>query len=314
MKKFKQERFNLGDNMARVTAGPGGEVILLWGTQKTAILDCGMAFCGEKLVGNVKNALEEIGSNRTLDYILLSHTHYDHVGGLGSLKKAWPTATVLGSGYAKYVLNRPGALKVIRELSVDAADNFKPDIKSWELDWQWKPVEINYDDSIMQVEQVIKDGDRIDLGDKTILVIETRGHTDCSLSFFMEGDQALFASESLGVYTQSGNVVTAVLKSYVDTLESVNKCKKLEVKHIISPHFCKIPGGCVSAYWDKVLEACESMKDIILELHGQGYNEKEILERYTEKFWVNFEKNQQPKSAFLTNGKQIVSVILKEFA
>ncbi|MEG1584296.1 MAG: MBL fold metallo-hydrolase [Anaerovorax sp.] len=313
MKTFKQERFNFGDHMTRVTAGPGGEAILLWGSEKTALMDCGMAFCGLELVEHVKEALMEMGSGRTLDYILLSHTHYDHIGGMTYLKEAWPNALVLGSSYAKYVLTRPGALQVIRGLSVHAARTFNPNIESWELDWAWKPVEIQYPDEEMKIEGILKDGDSIDLGDRMIRVIETKGHTNCSLSFFLEESCTLLASETLGCYINSGNVVAPILKSYKETVRSIEKCRKITLKQLISPHYGKIPTEEINGYWDKARNACQLCKNVVLEAYEAGGSSKDILDVYTEKFWVGYEKNQQPKEAFLINAKQIVSVILKEF-
>ena len=103
----------LAGGLCRVTGGPGGEVLLLGGRDKTAVYDAGMAFSGDALVENIRHAL----SGRPLDYVLLSHTHYDHVGGVAALRRAWPDLTVLGSAYGQSVLRRPGAQATIRRLS-----------------------------------------------------------------------------------------------------------------------------------------------------------------------------------------------------
>ena len=103
----------LAGGLCRVTGGPGGEVLLLEGRDKTAVYDAGMAFSGDALVENIRHAL----SGRPLDYVLLSHTHYDHVGGVAALRRAWPDLTVLGSAYGQSVLRRPGAQATIRRLS-----------------------------------------------------------------------------------------------------------------------------------------------------------------------------------------------------
>ena len=50
------KRFGLPDNMARVTAGGGGETFLIFGENKTVQYDCGMAYCHEQLIRNIKNA------------------------------------------------------------------------------------------------------------------------------------------------------------------------------------------------------------------------------------------------------------------
>lgn len=53
--------------------------MLVFGSEKTALMDCGMAYCGDKFVSNIKKALAEKG-RKSVDYIFLSHSPYDHVG------------------------------------------------------------------------------------------------------------------------------------------------------------------------------------------------------------------------------------------
>ena len=48
-------------NMVNVTAGMGGDGVLVFGSEKTALMDCGMAYCGDKFVSNIKKALAEKG-------------------------------------------------------------------------------------------------------------------------------------------------------------------------------------------------------------------------------------------------------------
>ncbi len=64
----------------RVTGGMGGEALLILGSEKTALYDGGMACFADRLIENMETIMES--EERTLDYVLLSHTHYDHIGGL----------------------------------------------------------------------------------------------------------------------------------------------------------------------------------------------------------------------------------------
>ena len=68
----------------RVLPGDAGFLI---DDGKTSILyDCGFAFTGEKLAQNVKNLL----GNRNLDFIFLTHSHYDHALGSVYVKEIYP--------------------------------------------------------------------------------------------------------------------------------------------------------------------------------------------------------------------------------
>ena len=55
----------------------GGEAFLLITEEKSAIYDAGFSFTAKAMVKRIK---AELG-NRSLDYILLSHSHYDHISG-----------------------------------------------------------------------------------------------------------------------------------------------------------------------------------------------------------------------------------------
>ena len=61
--------------------------------EKTALIDVGLLYCQEEMVRKTKEQL----CGRKLDYIILSHSHYDHVGALTYFRKAFPDAKVIAS-------------------------------------------------------------------------------------------------------------------------------------------------------------------------------------------------------------------------
>ena len=101
----------------RFLPGKGGDCILITGSERTALWDTGMFYCAPSAIEMTRSLL----GGRGLDYIILSHTHYDHIGALTELRRAFPEARVICSEYGAYVLGREGARKVMKDLSLVAA-------------------------------------------------------------------------------------------------------------------------------------------------------------------------------------------------
>jgi uncharacterized membrane protein YkvI/glyoxylase-like metal-dependent hydrolase (beta-lactamase superfamily II) len=292
------ERFQFAGGIKRVTAGHGGEAQLIIGSEKTALIDCGMAYCGEALVENIKKELGE----RPLDYVILTHTHYDHVGGLPYLRRAWPDLISFGAVYGKKILEKDSALKQIEILSRS----------------EWK----NYSETKMEpavlmdglkVDRTICEKDIISMGDKELHVFETPGHTTCSLTFLLEPDKILFPSETTGVYAGSGLIITGMLKSCRETIASIEKCRKIDADYIIAPHYGQVPQYDKEAYWDLALASVNRNKEFILRKIKEGALFDEIMEEYTKEFYIDFVSNEQPKEAFLLNAQHMIHNLIKEF-
>ncbi len=293
-------RFDYPENIVRVTAGKGGEALLIFGPEKTALYDCGMAYCHEGLISNIETALSKRGRNR-LDYVLISHTHYDHIGALPYILKRWEDVTVCGAEKAARVFERDGAKKTMKRLGCAARDQFS-DSKE---DVAVEP---------LRVDRTVKENDRIDLGCGTcIFVLETKGHTDCSLTYVLEPDSVMFTSESTGVFRNPSCMHTAILKSYQDTMEAAQKCRAYGAKRIVSPHYGILPQDFNSRYFDMYIEAAENERDFILQKADEGLSRDQILEKFEEEYWSEERATSQPKAAFLENSRYVIKHILEVF-
>jgi glyoxylase-like metal-dependent hydrolase (beta-lactamase superfamily II) len=290
----EHDRFAFPEGIIRVTGGHGGEAILFCGSEKTALLDCGNSYCGQITAENLKEAL----NGRTLDYVMLSHSHYDHIGALPYIKQAFPEATVLGAENAARILPRPGARKVMKELGEASRDMYEPGCT----------VEIITDG--LEVDKVIGEGDVIDLGGRTVSVMETKGHTDCSLSFVLQPDSILFASESTGILENIDYIHTPILKGFDNAMTAFEKCRNCDVKHISLPHFGLIPEHFNETYWELYQKEIDKKFDFLRDLKQQGKSDEEIYELYAEKYWQPLKAQEQPYEAFAINSKYIVRVFL----
>ena len=150
---------------------------------KVAIIDPGPA----SFLGNLFSALEEMNINtKDVIYILASHIHLDHTGGVGAALQKLPNAMVVAHEKGKPHLADPTRLwKSSLQVSGELVQHYG----------QPQPV---------PPERMVtaEDGMAIDLGGMKAEVLFTPGHASHSLSFYDRAGRNLFEGESAGVYVQ----------------------------------------------------------------------------------------------------------------
>lgn len=271
-------------------------IMLLLGSEKTAIIDTGRAHFGKQLVAKTKKALE----GRNLDYIFVSHTHYDHIGALPYFKKEWPNVKVFGSKYAEYVFTRPGALKVIRSMGEAAKEQHKDeDVSDVIIDG-------------LKIDNVLKDKDTVSLGSSHILALETKGHTNCSMTYILEPESIMFSSESIGVMNKDGSVFIAVLTSFEDSIKSLERCKSYNPKHIVSPHFGLMPQEYNNKYYSDFEKNLNDERKYILDKKEKGETSEEIFDDLSKIYWDDERAKYQTWEAFSANARSTIKVYMNE--
>jgi len=127
-----------------------------------ALIDCGI------FNRTVREAVA--GQGGDLRYILLTHGHFDHVQGVASAKEAYPNAQVgIGIADAGYLT---GEMDPMPGRAMARKNPVPPDL-------------------------LLKDGDAITLGESTLRVIETPGHTPGGVCFRAEAEGLLFTGDTL---------------------------------------------------------------------------------------------------------------------
>ncbi len=288
-------RYDFPHPLKRVTAGYGGEAVLILGKEKTVLHDCGMACFHEDLIKNIEREL----GGRTLDYVILSHTHYDHMGALPYIIERYPDVKVCGGTKAAQVFARQGAVDMIVSMGKSAAELYGKN-----------PDEIHADG--LRVDIVLEDCDVLKIGeDESIMALETKGHTDCSMTYCLQPYGILLLCESTGVIDSDGSLHASALKGFDDCLESARLLKILPYKHLIVSHYGMCPKDKEDIYFDWFIEEANKEKTLIEDCISQGMTAEEIFEEHKKVYWTEMRAIHHPYRAYKMNTEIIIKRLMK---
>ncbi len=175
--------------------------------------------------------IKQVTDPSEIEYIVLNHTEPDHSGNLGNLLELAPNATVVGSRLAISYLK----------------DFLGRDFKN----------------------QIVKDGDTIDLGNKTLRFISAPNlHWPDSMYTYLEEDKYLFTCDSFGchychheMYDAKVGEFDDAFKYYFDVilkpfskfmLKAIEKIRPLEINGILTGH-----GPLLLTQWKKWVDVSE---------------------------------------------------------
>ncbi|MCD8138530.1 MAG: MBL fold metallo-hydrolase [Planctomycetaceae bacterium] len=277
-----------------VGAVVGGECYLLTTKRSAVLLDTGFNFCADAMVDNLRAAL----GGRSLDLVLLTHSHYDHVGGSVAVRDAFPQARIVATKYAQSVFTKPNAIALMQNLDAGVA-----------VEKGWTP----QDDRItrLALDATVDDGDAVRLDDLTIRAVATPGHTRCCTSYFFEEPGLLVCSETLGVITRYPEVAPCLIIGARPTLDSIGRSRALEPKRVFVSHSGVLPEEDTEQFFDAVERVTREAVELVVSAHERGRSHEEIVDAFMDRFFGAF-KGVQPMRAFLINTQALIPRILEE--
>jgi len=157
-----------------------------------------------------------------VQYLLISHTHYDHCGAVPYLQKRYPHIKVLASQETSKLFAMEKAVRNMRTFSRQAMDNLG-------LPMEFQGISLDFDG--VDLARELQEGDRVDLGDNLQFeVYETPGHSRCSITIYAPEQKWLFPSDSLCIPVGDGNeFISTAHESFAVFLNSLKKIENLEV-------------------------------------------------------------------------------------
>ncbi|HJX02950.1 MAG TPA: MBL fold metallo-hydrolase [Dehalococcoidia bacterium] len=151
-----------------------------------------------------------------IKYVVLTHTHTDHIGAIPHLQKLWPHLKVAASPLALKLLAHE---RTVRDFL--ANDRAISEIMLSKGEIQSPPPQL--EQYVFHVDQVLEEGDQIDLGDDIIWTVhDTPGHSSCHISLFEEKEHTLMVGDATGFYVPEKGVFWP---NYFESLEAY--CKSI---------------------------------------------------------------------------------------
>ncbi len=177
---------------------------LVKGSDKAVLIDTGFG------AGPLKEFVEGILGDFPYQ-VILTHGHFDHVGGAGEFEKVWmhPADLKIAQGHS----DKEMRLNFIRQSYPDATIEDIVEPKQ-----QFEP--LNY-------------GDRIDIGDEVLEIVNLGGHTPGSVGILFERQRILLAGDAVCSFTlmfggdqsltvsQYRDNITDTWNSYKDRFDTV---------------------------------------------------------------------------------------------
>ncbi len=169
-----------------------------------------------------------IGLNPKSDIIaiLCTHGHPDHIGGAGIIRKTTGAPIMIHKKDAEMVTDPTSFIKT--RLRLDFGGRMKMKVDTGPLRVNYRPAEVG---------RTLNDGDIIEVGNTTLKVIHTGGHSAGHCSFYDAGRKMLFSGDEVNNFPNDPR------KFYVDLSGSltarragINRLADLVVEYLMPSH------------------------------------------------------------------------------
>lgn len=205
---------------------------------KTALIETGP----KNRVQTVLEGLSSTGVDR-LDVIAVTHIHLDHAGAAGTLAAHFPEAKVF--------VHEVGAPHLVDPSKLWSSASR---IYGEQMEALWGGIDPIPEDRIT----VLNDGDKIDLGDRSLHAVETPGHAYHHHAYLDDHTGTVFTGDALGVRLSDVGVVrpaTPPPEFHLEkTIASIERIAGLEPTQLCLTHFGP-PEAAVAEVCDEAVAA-----------------------------------------------------------
>ena len=225
-------------------------IYLLEGDECSLIISGGMSY----LVPVVRDQLDAFGiDEKRIQKLLILHSHFDHVGLVPFFLRRYPDLQVYASARAWQILQMPKGIETINIFGRLVAARME--VTGWlegeDLEWR---------DDV--VGKVVSEGTTIDLGGLTAQILETPGHSSCSISAYVPEIQALFPSDGGGI-PYGETILPSGNSNFTQYQQSLERLQSLNVDMFCADHYGYVTGREAANYLLRSSEAARNYRAMV---------------------------------------------------
>lgn len=233
--------------------GQWEEVIsyLIVGTKRNLLFDTGLG------IGDIKKLVSEITSVEPL--VINSHTHYDHIGGNYQFREIYGMDTEFTQSNSNGI-----PYDDVKEFVSEAWIHTETP-----KDFVAKQYHINP----YNIARILKDRDRVDLGDRILEIIFTPGHTPDSLCLLDRQNRLLFTGDTFYPAPLYAHFPESNLDQYAETAKLLHALQS-EVDYVVPAHNQTL---LPSSYLEKLDQAFQAIQNGSAKFKEQKNGVREYL-------------------------------------
>ena len=294
------------------TPGKVSDHITMFGRKESCVY---MVSCDEEriLIGGgtayiIPEMLEQTASlgidENTISHLVILHAHFDHCGIVPFFKKRWPKVRIAGSERAGTLLTTPKVVDAIGGLNQFMITQYGRQEQARELGIEFTAVD---------VDPTLKDGDTLTCGRLHLNIIETPGHSSCSISVYIPEEKALFASDAGGI-PFGDDVFTAANSNFDQYMASLEKMSAYDVDIYLAEHFGARTGADGRSFLQKSRASAVKARQLLEASYARTRDIDKSTQEMTEFFMKNSPEGFFPAEVTSLVVRQMLSYLAKKAA
>jgi glyoxylase-like metal-dependent hydrolase (beta-lactamase superfamily II) len=239
------------DERLFILGHPYFHIYLIRGKSASALVEMGISAIADTVILQLSSLGVRPG------YLIVTHPHGDHIGGLDALREAFPDAMVMSGRGAAAFLDHPKTVESLiqEDLHMSSIMMDRGVVSS-------RPA-IRHSPSFAG-SKVVTEADELDLGEVKVKFLDARGHSPGNIIIYIPVISAVLASDSLGYRLSGPGFFPIFFTGYADYMTTIAAIETLKPEILGLAHNCIVQGPDVKKTLQEAREAAQGIMARIL--------------------------------------------------